>query len=73
MSWRLYVKFIIPECGEWVGATHFSRDLCDVPVAFRTVRILLISWRVVHVVLGGHPEQETGELRVDGRVVGALA
>ena len=58
---------------EGICATDLSSDLCDVPVAFRTVRILLISWRVVHVVLGGHPGQETGELRVDGRVVGALA
>ena len=57
---------------EGVCPADLCSDLSDVAIASETGRVRVFRWSEVHVVLSGNPGQEAGQLRVDGRVVGAL-
>ena len=57
---------------EGVCPADICSDLSDVAIAIETGRVRVSRWCVVYVVDKCNPRQVTGQLCVDGRVVGAL-
>ena len=62
----------LPKMIDGVCPADLCSDFSDVAIAIETGRVRVSRWCEVHVVLSGNPGQEAGQLRVDGRVHGAL-
>ena len=71
-TFSFYAILLVPVIIEWVGPADLCSDLSDVAIASETGRVRVFRWSVGHVVLSRNPGQEAGQLRVDGRVGGAL-
>ena len=67
-----YAINAVPSIIKGVCPADLCSDLSDVAIAVETGRVSVFRWCVVQVVLSCNPGQVTRQLRVDGRILGAL-